>query len=51
MMCGLEQQHHFLWRKSLTSPPFPEQEVKAKEEMQIRLQTHPAEGLLENWHV
>lgn len=43
-MCGLEQQHHFLWFMSLTSHQFPEQEVNAKVKTQIRLQTHPAEA-------
>ena len=43
-MCGLEQQHHFLWLMSLTSHQFPEQEVYAKVETQIRSQTHPAVG-------
>lgn len=43
-MCGLEQQHHFLRLMSLTSPPVPQQEVKANGGTQMRTQTHPVEG-------
>lgn len=41
-MCGLEQQHHFLWLMSLTSHPVPCTGSQSKRD--VNAITHPSEG-------